>query len=257
MNINELKDEKVQLLELEKEIKELKRKMHTKYRKNAFKALLIWSPAILWSGWYLGDAISRNKYPGNLDYVTKKAYTTTKYSSITGEIESEKEYAYKKDVPADVMFYYEPWVKNGDGTYSSNTEKYVLNDISEKQIKRLLDRDDLTFDDLTVLSVQSRETIKNDEKTTITSTDLEPQYEVIVYDVNSYDTIVERETKKDDMADWMTLGGLLFATSLIEGIVHASFYENGGHPYVATIAERNAIKTKKNEQKELKKVLGK
>ena len=252
MNINELKNKREKLIRMDRNIKMLKRSVRDKYINNAISAIFIWAPTMIWTGLYLHTSISKNKYPGHLDYVTKKAYTTTKYSSITGEIESEKEYAYKKDVKEDVIFYYEPWVKNEDGTYSSNTQKYVLNDISEKQIKRLLDRDDLTFDDLTVLSVQSRETIKNDKKTTITSTDLEPHYEIIVNDVNSSDTIIDRETRKDDMSeDWVLLVSVLTVEGLMEGLMHFACFENGHHPYKSAKDEIECLQYLKSKKKRL------
>lgn len=254
MNINELKDKREKLIEIERRSKLLKKSVHDKYVNNALTALFIWAPTMIWTGAYLYSSISRNKYPGHLDYVTKTAYTTTKYSSITGEIECEKEYAYKKNVKEDVIFYYEPWVKNEDGTYSSNTEKYVLNDITDSQIKRLLTKEDLSFEDLTILSVQSQETIKNDKKETITQADLEPHYEIIVNDVNSSDTIIDRETRKDDLSeDWVLLGAILAVEGLIEPFMHLAAYEDRKHPYKSAKDENECLQFLKTK----KKVLGK
>ena len=250
-----IKEKKEELLRLEDEIKRLKKAKRAKYRKNALMGVFLWSPAIVWTGYYLYNAITTNKYPGYLDYVTKKAYTTTKYSSITGETESEKEYAYKKDVQDDVLFYYEPWVKNEDGTYTSNTEKYILNNVSEKQIKRLLDKEDLSFDDLTVLSVKSHETIKNDAKITITPEDLEPHYEVIVYDVDNYDTIIDRETREDDYSDWGLAIGYILVTGMIECGLHAAYLEKGKLPFATTFKENYNIVANRARHKELVKEL--
>ena len=252
MNINELKDKREKLIRMDRNIKMLKRSVRDKYINNAISAIFIWAPTMIWTGLYLHTSISKNKYPGHLDYVTKKAYTTTKYSSITGEIESEKEYAYKKDVKEDVIFYYEPWVKNEDGTYSSNTQKYVLNDITDSQIKRLLSKEDLSFEDLAILSVRSQETIKNDKKETITQADLEPHYEIIVNDVNSSDTIIDRETRKDDMSeDWALLGSVLALEGLIEPFMHLAAYEDGKHPYKSAKDEIECLQYLKSKKKRL------
>lgn len=229
------------------------------YFENTLKFSIIWAPTILGVVGSICYFKSVKRSPFILDYVEKQAYVTESYSSNTGVVEKHVDYVVKKSpMDSDVLFYYGPWTEQDDGTYLCTTTKYILNDIAIEQAEKLFSKEDLSFDDVSILSVQNSE-VTNFRKNSITKEELEmePYFEIKIYGFDKKDTVIAKETEKenDDSV------GILAAIGIASGICEICAYVIAkcirALPYSKACHINRNIKKYKEEEKRLIKQVSK
>ncbi|MBR5370196.1 MAG: hypothetical protein IK137_02710 [Bacilli bacterium] len=248
-------DKKEKLEKLKEKIKYYRGKRNETIATNVLKGTIIASPFLI-AGLLLGGHFIKHKnIPGHIDYLERHANNTITYSSDTGLLEKNTEYVISDQNHKDKMTYYGPWVQQADGTYTSSVKEYILNDIGEKEINELVNKENLAFEDIFNLSVDGcTDRLYRKDSLTQEELEMEPHFEITVFDVDKNDTMMVRETpeeNKDDIAI-VVLG--VFAAILCEGVIlmiagpYSSLYD-----FESTRGYSMDIKNYKKEIKELKK----
>lgn len=259
MDANEREEKLYELRKLRTRIKNNKDDRNKIYVENITKAFMIWSPTIVAALTAISFFKTEKNSPFTLDYVEKSAITTISYSSDIGVMEKTKEYATShKSVDEDVMVYYGPWEQQEDGTYVTTTTEYILNDLTVEQAERLLSREDLSFDDVSVLSVKKT----NDstyKKNDVTENDLEmePHFEIKIYDRDINDTVITKETVEENWGAVGMLVGFGVISALGEIVAYAIAKLTKALPYEKTYGISEKIENYKEQEKKLVKELKK
>lgn len=254
----ERKDKIQKLKSIKEEIKYHKHERRSIIAGNIGKgALLALTPAII-AGMMGSSYVSRKDLPGRRDMVDNHAYNTIDYSSLSGtKVTKEyKESVTKKEL-VDNLYHYGQWEEQENGTYKCKVTEYELEDVTEEQIYELLEKKDLSFDDLLTLSIKSAKTTEY-EKSNITQEELEngSYFEIVVHDENKEDVVKVLESAEDNASDiWAIVVSaflaLLADTGMI-GITAGDIID-----FDSTSYEDNQIKVYKERYKELKKELKK
>lgn len=193
--------------------------------------------------------------PGRRDYMNAHAFTTTKYSSLTGEVETEKEYKYGGTLEKDKLCYYGPWEEQNEGTYKCDIKEYELQDVTEEQIKELLNNEDVSLEDILALDMKPVDS-SGYITSNLTSEELSnnPYYEIIVYDEDKEDKLLKLQTKDDSFNDVAAISAGVILAGLTEIYAHITL-GHCGRIYDSPYCDNMVIEDNTEKIKQLKKEL--
>lgn len=224
------------LKELEKDIRQYKREIGMAKTKNVLRSTLKYSSPFLGAAAFVGSYVAiTGNVPFYRDYKKENAHTKTEYSSTTGKIKKEKQYE-EYDDEIDTLCYYAPWELQEDGTYKRKVKTYVLEDVASYAMEKLVDQEDVSFESI-LADISLNDNIKK-EKTVvqkieeITEEEIEPYFEMTVYEVDKDDSMWISQDDEAELGDVMItiLGGI--CTGFITGLAGAFYdpkFDSYGH----------------------------
>jgi hypothetical protein len=216
--------EKIEKLKrIKKEIKYHRSERNTTVFHNIIKGTVICAPVCIIGGILASSYVINKNIPFHIDDIKNHAYNKLTYSSTTGLLDKKTEYTTKTAKDDDIMVYYGPWVQQDDGTYISSVKEYTLNDISEKDLEELVNKEDLSFEDIFNLSFKNcKESIYKKDSVSEEELEIGSHYEIKVYDYDMNDTVMLKETKDDISRDvakfFLSIAGVTFSEALLFGV---------------------------------------
>lgn len=198
------------LLQMNADISKIERKIKyskvTNFKNNTIKGLkislrfgqLIMPYAIVASIITGGIKLMGGGLPFYRDELESRA-NITKYFDSLGNVRYEKQYKnFFEEVSNDnLLLHYNKWQQTNDGYYERTVETYALDDISQKEVLKLFEKENLNLKELF-----GEPTIKREIKSNLADEEKneEPFLEAIMYSKDSNDYIMVKETFGNDMS---------------------------------------------------------
>lgn len=114
-----------------------------------------------------------------------------------GNVRIEQQYD-KFEEDTNFLYYYTKWIKEDNEFYSRNVEVYKLKDITEEDILKLFEKEDLKLSDIFGKTITNKKETSNNIK--INEEENKDYLQAIIYEKNKNDYIIKKESIDDNVA---------------------------------------------------------